>query len=95
MISSHPKGFNPGNWNFVSQCEVSFMEMLKFAYFSKLANDRMCHNPNWPLFLTKLSLDILKFEGKASEDPRYHEMAFLLFFSSNSLMDDSVRLILF
>ena len=44
---------------------------------------------------TKLPSDILKFEAKAGEDPTDHITTFHLWCSSNSLMDDSIRLRLF
>jgi hypothetical protein len=44
---------------------------------------------------TKLPSDIKKFEFKNGEDPGDHVTNFHLWCSSNSLNDDSVRLILF
>jgi hypothetical protein len=44
---------------------------------------------------TKLPSDILKFEGKTSEDPGDHVTTFHLWCSSNSLNDDSICLRLF
>ena len=41
---------------------------------------------------TKLPSDIPKFEGKAGEDPQNHIMSFHLWCSSNSIVDDSIRL---
>jgi hypothetical protein len=41
------------------------------------------------------SLDIPKFEGKNGEDPGDHVTTFHLWCSSNSLIDDSIRLRLF
>ena len=43
----------------------------------------------------KLPSDIEKFNGKISKDPKNHVMNFHLWCSSNSLMDDSIRLWLF
>ena len=45
--------------------------------------------------LTKLPLDIPKFEAKPNEDPGDHVTTFHLWCSSNSLKDDSVQLRLF
>ena len=39
--------------------------------------------------------DIPKFEGKAGECPQNHIMTFHLWCSSNSIVDDLIRLILF
>jgi hypothetical protein len=44
---------------------------------------------------TKLPSDIPKFEAKPNEDPGDHVTTFHLWFSSNSLKDDSVQLRLF
>jgi hypothetical protein len=44
---------------------------------------------------TKFPSDIPKFEGKLGEDPGDHVMAFHLWYSSNSLKDDSIQLYLF
>jgi hypothetical protein len=45
--------------------------------------------------LTKFRSDIPKFEGRPGEDLSDHVMTFHLWFSSNSLKDDSVQLCLF
>ena len=52
-------------------------------------------SPGWPPVLTKLPLDIPKFEGKNGEDLADHITTFHLWCSSNSLIDDSIRLRLF
>ena len=44
---------------------------------------------------TKLPSDIPKFEGKAGECPQNHIMTFHIWCSSNSIVDDSIRLRLF
>jgi len=43
----------------------------------------------------KLPYDIPKFNGKPGEDPKNHIMTYHLWFSSNSLMDESIRFRLF
>jgi hypothetical protein len=53
------------------------------------------HSPVWPAIPAKLPSDIPKFDGKSGEDPNNHVMTFHLWCSSNSLMDDSIRLRLF
>jgi hypothetical protein len=58
-------------------------------------NDPMCHDPLWPPIPTKLPSNIPKFKGKTGEDPGDHVTNFHLWFSSNSLNDDSIHLRLF
>ena len=54
------------------------------------------HQDFWPPMLTKLPSDIPKFEGKAGECPQNHIMTFhLLWCSSNSIVEDSIRMRLF
>ena len=71
------------------------MATLNLPYLSKLTNEPVRHILDWPLVPTKLPSDIAKFEGKDGEDPANHIMTFHLWCSSNSLMDDSIRLRLF
>jgi hypothetical protein len=61
----------------------------------KFMNDPVCHDPTWAPIPTKLPSNILKFEGKNGKDPGDQVTTFHLWFSSNSLNDDSIRLILF
>jgi hypothetical protein len=58
-------------------------------------NDPVCHDPTWPPIPTKILLNNPKFEGENGEDPVNHITTFHLWFSSNSLNDDSIQLILF
>jgi hypothetical protein len=46
-------------------------------------------------YTSQATIDIPKFDGKVGEDPNNHVMTFHLWCSSNSLMDDSIRLRLF
>ena len=62
---------------------------------SKLTNDPIRYSPGWPPVPTKLPSDIPKFEGKNGEDPTDHITTFHLWCSSNSLIEDSIRLRLF
>jgi hypothetical protein len=62
---------------------------------SRLTNDPIFHSPIWPFIPDKLPSDIPKFDEKYGEDPNNHVMNFNLWCSSNSLMDDSVRLRIF
>lgn len=58
-------------------------------------NDPIFHARHCLATLSKLASDIPKFEGKPREYPSNHVMAYHLWCSSNSLMDDSIRLHLF
>ena len=69
--------------------------MLNLPNLSRLMNDLVSYDPTWPAVLTKLPSDILKFEGRLGEDPSKHVTTFHLWFSSNSLHDESIRLRLF
>jgi hypothetical protein len=77
------------NWQF------PFLATLDLPYLSRILNDPIRHSPQWPAIPAKLPSDIPKFDGKAGEDPNNHVMTFHLWCSSNSLMDDSIRLRLF
>ena len=75
--------------------QLPFLATLELPDVSKLTNDPILHNPYWPLVLTKVPENCLKFEGKAGEDPQAHVMTYHLWCSSNSWVDDSIRLRLF
>lgn len=62
---------------------------------SRLTNDPILHSPYWPLIPTKILGDCPKFEWKSGEDPQAHVMNYHLWCSSNSWVDDSIRLHLF
>jgi hypothetical protein len=68
---------------------------LDLPDLSRLTNDPIFHSPVWPIIPAKLPSDIPKFDGNPGEDPNNHVMTFHLWCSSNSLMDDFVRLRLF
>jgi len=68
---------------------------LNFLDLSHLTNDPILHLPHWPAIPTKLPSDIPKFDGRLGEDPSTHVMTFHLWCSSNSLVDDSIKLRLF
>jgi hypothetical protein len=85
----------PGGWGQMSQPALSFLTLLNLPDLDKLMNDSVSHNPTWPPVPTKLPLDIPKFEGKNGDDPGDHVTTFHLWFSSNSLNDDSISLRLF
>lgn len=61
----------------------------------RLAHDPILHSPYWPLVPTKILGDCLKFEGNSREEPQAHVMTYHLWFSSNTWVEDSVRLCFF
>jgi hypothetical protein len=75
--------------------QLPFLATLDLPDLSRILNDPIRHSPQWPAIPAKLPSDILKFDGKVGEDPNNHVMTFHLWCSSNSLMDDSIRLHLF
>jgi hypothetical protein len=75
--------------------QLPFLATLDLPDLSRLTNDPIHHSSVWPAILAKLPSDIPKFDGKSREDPNNHVMTFHLWCSSNSLMDDSIRLRLF
>jgi hypothetical protein len=64
--------------------------MLDLPDLSQLTNDPILHFVFWLVALAKLTCKIPKFDGKPGEDPTNHVMMFHLWFSSKSLMDDSI-----
>jgi len=75
--------------------QLPFLATLDLPDLSQLTNDLIFYSPVWPIIPAKLPSDILKFDGKYGEDPNNHVMTFHLWCSSNSLMDDSIHLLLF
>jgi hypothetical protein len=75
--------------------QMPYLASVNIPDLTKLTNDPILHDPTWPAMPTKLPSDIPKFEGKAGDDPANHVMTFHLWCSSNSIMDDSIRLRLF
>jgi hypothetical protein len=74
---------------------MPYLASLNIPDLTKLTNDPILHDATWPAMPTKLPSDIPKFEGKAGDDPANHVMTFHLWCSSNSIMEDSIRLRLF
>jgi hypothetical protein len=68
---------------------------LDLPDLSWLTNDPIFHSLVWRVIPAKLPSDIPKFDEKSGEDPNNHVMNFHFWCSSNSLMDDFVRLHLF
>jgi hypothetical protein len=77
------------------QPKLPFLATLHLPDLTRLLNNPICHDPRWPLMLTKFPSDIPKFETKPNEDTRDHVTTFHIWCSSNSLKDDSVQLRLF
>jgi hypothetical protein len=75
--------------------QLPFLATLDLPNLSRLTNDLIFHSLIWPVIPAKLPSDILKFDGKYTEDPNNHVVTFHLWCSSNSLMDDSIHLRLF
>jgi hypothetical protein len=75
--------------------QLPFLATLDLLDLLRILNDPIRHSPQWPAILAKLPSDIPKFDGKVGEDPNNHVVTFHLWCSSNSLMDDSIRLRLF
>ena len=74
---------------------LHFLTMLNLLDLSILTNDPVAHDPAWSVIPAKLPLNIPKFEGKLGEDLSEHVTTFHLWFSSNSLHQDSICLRLF
>jgi hypothetical protein len=75
--------------------KLPFLATLDLPNLYRILNNPILHSPHWPIIPTKLPSNIPKFDGKLGEDPNNHVMYFDLWCSSNSLMDDSIRLRLF
>ena len=75
--------------------QLPFLATLDLHDLSRILNDPIRHSPQWPVIPVKLPSNIPKFNGKLGEDPKNHVMTSNLWCSSNSLMDDSIRLRLF
>jgi hypothetical protein len=82
-------------WGQMSQPRFPFLDTLNMIDLSKLMNEIMSHNPTCPPVPTELHLDIPKFEGKNGDDHGDHITTFHVWFSSNSINDNSIRLRLF
>jgi hypothetical protein len=72
--------------------QLPFLATLDLPDLSRLMNDPILHSPFYLVIPTKLPYKITKFNGKAGEEPNKHVMTFHIWCSSNSLMDESIRL---
>jgi hypothetical protein len=93
--SNQTKGIPSISWIMMQQPRIPFLENHSFPYLSKLMNDLVCQDPNWPPVTTELPSDVPKFEGKVGEGLGYHVMNLHLWSSYNSLNDDFIHLFLF
>jgi hypothetical protein len=75
--------------------QMPYLAFLNILYLTKLTNDPILHNPTWPTMPTKLPSNIPKFEVKPRDNIANHIMTFHLWFSSNNITYDSIRLRLF
>lgn len=78
-----------------SNPQLPFLATLELPDVSKQTNDPILHNPYRPPVPTNIPGDCLKFDGKANKYPQAHVMTYHLWCSSNSWLDDSIRLRLF
>jgi hypothetical protein len=75
--------------------QLPVLATLDLPDLSLLTNDPILYNLSWPPIPHKLPSDIPNFDGKPGEYPNTHVMTYHLWCSSNSLIDDSIRLRLF
>jgi hypothetical protein len=75
--------------------QMPYLASLNILDLTKITNDPILHDLTWPAMPTKLPSDIPKFEGKTGDNLANHIMTFHLWFSSNNIMDESVRFRLF
>jgi hypothetical protein len=88
-----PMEIPPQNYQFPQvNRQFPFLTTLDLPDLSRILNDPILHSPYWPVILTKLASDIPKFDIRAGEYQNNHVMTFHLWCSSNSLMDDFIRL---
>ena len=105
QLNSEPgtSNTNPhSNQNFMSShvamastSQSPFLAALNLPNLTKLTNDPIAHDPNWPPMPTNLPSNILNFEGKQAKDPQNHIMTFHLSCSLKSIIDNTIRLRLF
>jgi hypothetical protein len=75
--------------------QMTYLASLNILDLTKLTNDPILHNPTWPAMQPNFHQTYQSLKGKAGDDPANHVMTFHLWCSSNSIMEDSVRLRLF
>jgi len=75
-----------------SQLHNLFLSSLDLPNLTRLTNDPIRHFPWWPPMPAKLASDIPKFEGNLGENSSTHITTYHLWCSSNSFMDDLIKL---
>jgi hypothetical protein len=75
--------------------QLHFLATLNLPDLYRILNDPILHSPHWPVIPAKLPSEIPTFDGQAGEYPNNHVMTFHLRCSSNSLLDDSIRMQIF
>jgi hypothetical protein len=91
-----PTGLPPQNYQLPQvNKQLTFLSTLDLSDMSRILNDPIFHSPYWSIMSAKLPSYIPKFDDRSGEDPNNHIMNFHLWCSSNSLMDDSIRLRIF
>jgi hypothetical protein len=75
--------------------QLPFLATLDLPDLSRLTNDPIFHSLVWLVIPVNFLLIFQNLTETMAEDPNNHVMTFHLWCSSNSLMDDSVRLHLF
>ena len=68
---------------------------MNLPHLSHMTNDIVLHMNGWPTIPTNPPSNIPKSDGRPGDDPSNQVMTFHLWCSSNSLVDDSIRLRLF
>lgn len=83
------------HFTMTSNAKIPFLASLNLSDLSKLTNGPIANGQNSPAISAKLPSHIPKFEGKQDEDPGNHVMTFHLWCSSNSVIENNIRLWLF
>ena len=86
---------SPLNQNAFVNKQLPFLATFNFPDLSKLTNDPIMHHPAWPLVLVKIPTEIPKFEGKTGDDLASHITTYHLWCVSKSMLDDSIKLLVF
>lgn len=75
--------------------QFPFIATLELLDLNWLTNDPIAYVPWWLVIPHRLPSYILKFNGNLGEDPSNHVMTLHLWFLSNTLNNDLIRLHLF
>ena len=94
-LYSNQYPYNQNTQNPFAPTKLPFLATLELPYLSKLMNDPIRHQFAWPPVLVKIPTDIPKFDGKTGEDLANHITTYHMWCVSNSVLDDSIKLLLF